>query len=257
MEYETIIIGASFLGLGAAMGLENCAVIERGGLFGAEFVNSYKVSLPGQIIVKTKPGIAFLKDLRARGLVDEEGEIYQAPAVYVLSRFLKEKPVNIRLMTEIINLEKQGNWYQLTLYHSRGFERIRAKRVIDTGVPGWTPGRSLPTGSEKFLNAIIVNPGGNSMAGLSRNQISGLWTYSLPAALYMERHEAVEKLCALEHTFQKNNMRIASIAPEFAYTLDPAAEEIDAGFWWRPSAAWANLISAFDEGAALAERMDP
>ena len=44
--YDTVILGATFLWLGAVLSLENAVVIEKGGLFGAEFVNSYKVCEP-------------------------------------------------------------------------------------------------------------------------------------------------------------------------------------------------------------------
>jgi hypothetical protein len=255
-EYcDTAILGATFLGMGAALNLDDCAVIESGGLFGAEFVNNYKINRPGQIVVKTKPGIAFLKELRDRGLVHEDGEIYQAPAVYVLSKFLKEKPLDIRLMTETIAVEKREGGYDISLYNMNGSSRIQAKRVIDTTILGRGRQRPWPVEVEKNLNAVMFNPRGAALDALVHNRISGLYVYSLPAPRELSRHEAVERLCALEGVFAGKGMRIASIAPEFSYTLRPFAEYTGENFLWQPSMGYANLIAAFDEGAALAERI--
>ena len=65
-------------------------VIEKGGLFGAEFVNSYKVCESKIINPKTELGELFAQNLKRRGLISEVGEIYPAPAVYVLSSYLRK-----------------------------------------------------------------------------------------------------------------------------------------------------------------------
>jgi hypothetical protein len=237
--------------MGAALALDDCVVIESGGLFGAEFVNSYKLSRPGPVGVKTELGRAFLGEMRGRALVHGEGEIYQAPAVYVLSTFLKEKNLDIRLMTDIRSLEKREGGYDISLYDTEGSARLRARRVIDTTVLGWGCRGPWPGGLEKSLNAVMFNPGGAAMDSLFYNRASGLYTYSLPVPPGLSRHEAVERLCALEGVFAGKGMRVASIAPEFSYEVRPFAEGGGDNFLWRPSAGSANLIAAFDEGAAL------
>jgi len=263
-EYSnTIILGASFLGIGCALVLDGCIVIESSGIFGAEFLNTYKVNNPGHVSVKTKPGIAFLDELRTRKLVSENGQIYQAPAIYVLSKFLKEKHIDIRLMTEVIKIEKEGKIYRLTLYNINGFKTVNTKRIIDTTSLGKGHTKAQMMMNQKYINAIIHNPTNSSMEGLSYNNASGMYTYSLAVPFNSSRFDAIEKLCSLEDIFRKKNMKISSIAPDFFYTMPESGElctagpgfgkKIDDDFYWHPSIGQANLVAAFDEGCSLGE----
>ncbi|MBQ8232690.1 MAG: hypothetical protein IJZ34_12310 [Lachnospiraceae bacterium] len=61
-HYDAAVLGATFLGIGAALSLKNVVIIEKG------------------------------------GLVSESGEIYPAPAVYVASSYLEENPMDILLV---------------------------------------------------------------------------------------------------------------------------------------------------------------
>jgi hypothetical protein len=253
--YDTMILGASFLGLGAALNSENCVVTESGGLFGAEFINNYKICEPKPAVVKTKTGVDFLNQLTERRLVSGRGEIYQAPAIYVMSRYLKEKPMDILLMTEFMGVEKKNGWYHVTVYHTGGFETIRAKRIWDTTTFGRGHNKAGSVSIKKSLNAIIFNPESAFLKGLHYNSASGLYVYSLPVAPETERPEAIEYLCGQERIFAKNNMRISSIASEFSYSMTPVLDFIENDFVWNPSIAHPNLIEAFDEGLQMAERI--
>ena len=141
--YDTAVFGTTFLGLGAALQMENVVVIEKGGLFGAEFVNSYKVCAPKVVEPKTELGKEFLEDLKRRGLVSEKGEIYPAPSVYVLSSYLKEKSIDILLMTEVTDIKKVDNYYTIqTCYRAatdiddescKVLEDLKVKKLILSG----------------------------------------------------------------------------------------------------------------------------
>jgi hypothetical protein len=72
--YDTAIIGTTFLGLGAALHMQNVVVIEKGGLLGAEFINSYKVCEMKQVHPQTECGQKFMQELSLRGLVSESAE---------------------------------------------------------------------------------------------------------------------------------------------------------------------------------------
>ena len=252
--YDTAVFGATFLGLGAALGMENVVVIEKGGLFGAEFVNSYKVCAPKVVEPKTELGKEFLEDLKKRGLVSEEGEIYPAPAVYVLSSYLKEKPFDILLMTEVTGGKKVDNYYEIKVYHSSGFEIIYAKHILDTTTLGISHTNAQKHELQKQLNVIVYNPDRNVLDGLSFNSQNGLYTYTLPVSPDIDRYEAVESLCGMEKLFLEKNLQISSIASDFSYTMEPCREKIEERFVWIPSTAYANLIEAFDEGVQFAER---
>ena len=251
--YDTAVFGTTYLGLGAALGMENVVVIEKGGLFGAEFVNSYKVCAPKVVEPKTELGKAFLEDLKRRGLVSEAGEIYPAPTVYVLSAYLKEKPFDILLMTEVTNIKKVNNYYEIMVYHSNGFETIYAKSILDTATLGIGHDVAVKYEKQKQLNAIVYNPDGRELEGLSFNVQNGLYTYTLPVDLDTCRYDAVEMVCGMEKLFAEKNLQISGIASDFSYTMEPCREMIEEQFVWYPSTACANLIEAFDMGAQFAE----
>ena len=253
---DTLIFGASFLGIGAALAANNCIVAESGGIFGAEFVNTYKVTGNTPIAPKTGLGRTFLAELKNRKLASEDGCIYQAPAVYVMSKFLKEKPVDIRFMTELIKIEKNNGLFKVTVYHAKGFETITAGRLIDTTTLGRGHKKILSVNLKKSLNAVIHNPLGNSIENLYHNELSGLFIYSLEVPINASRYEAAEKLLSMENVFKKNEMKITSIAPEFSYAMPAigelrSMEKIEENFSWHPSAGYANLAAAFDEGVSI------
>jgi hypothetical protein len=254
---DTLVLGASFLGIGAALTVDDCVVIESGGLFGAEFVNSYKVNNPEKISLKSGLGMAFFADLKKRSLVYDDSEVYQAPAVYVLSQFLKEKALDIRLMTDVIKIEKADGLFCLTLHNMKGFDQIKTKKIIDTTTLGKGHKKAGNTSMSKCLNAIIYNPSGSELPGLSYNRARDLYTYSLPVDSSCSRHDAIEKLCAMEKQFLDKDMKISSIAPEFSYSMYLISEKIEHGFLWYPSAARANLVAAFEDGVVLGESNDP
>lgn len=254
-EYDIAILGATFTGCGVALNSENRVIIESGGVFGPEFINNYKVCSPAKIAPKTKTGKEFLHQLERRNIVSPSGDIYQAPAVYSMSIFLREKPVDILFMTEVIGITKKDGIYAIRVYHTRGFETIAAKKIIDTNTFSKKADRAFTTGIKKSLNAVIYNPDANSMERLSYNSASKLYTYSLPVPFEKTRYEAIEELCGLEEAFKDKNMKISSIASEFAYDMPSIHRIIDENFVWNPSAAYTNLAEAFDEGILLAERM--
>jgi hypothetical protein len=254
-QYDIAILGATFMGCGAALNSENRVIIESGGVFGPEFINNYKICPPVKITPKTKTGKEFLRQLEGRNIVSPLGDIYPVPAVYSMSVFLREKPVDILFMTEVMEITKRDGVYHIRIYHARGFEAIAAKKIIDTNTFTKKANTAFMPGIKKNLNAVIHNPAGNSMDRLNYNSASRLYTYSLPVPFEKTRHEAIEELCGLESVFKGRDMRISSIAPEFAYDIPSTHRVIDENFAWNPSAAYTNPAEAFDEGVLLAGRM--
>lgn len=253
--YDIAIFGTTFLGLGAALRLENAVVIEKGGLFGTEFVNSYKVCEAKIINPKTELGINFLQNLKRRGLISDKGQIYPAPAVYVLSSYLKEKMPDILLMTTVTSIKKVDGYYEIMVYHSNGFETIYAKQILDTTTLGIGHNAAKKHKMKKYLNTIVYNPEGNELEGLSFNCQNELYTYTLSVKLNTSRYDAVEALCGMEKVFAEHNLQISSIASDFAYSIEPCIEIVGEGFVWNPSTGYTNLVEAFDRGIQFAEEV--
>ncbi len=253
-HYETVIFGATFLGFGAALSMEGAvAVIERGGLFGAEFVDCFKVHQNNEIKTVTQKGTDFFEDLKRRGLIGEDGGIYPAPSVYVLSSLLKNKSMDILLMTEVISIKKQTEYFEITIFNTQGFSTITAESVFDTTTLGTGHDKGKKIQRKKSLNAILYNPDNNELDNLHYNSMNGLYYYHMSVAVDTSRYEALEMLCAKEKELSEKNMRISSIAQTFAYEMEPVTKKIEEKFVWIPSAAYNNLVEAFDEGVLVSE----
>ncbi len=253
-HYETVILGATFLGLGAALSIKGkVAVVESGGLFGAEFVDCFKICHKTEIKMKTKQGADFADDLKERKLMNESGEIYPAPSVYVVSSFIKNRPMDILLMTEVISIRKLSGCYEITIFNTQGFDTIIAEHILDTTTLGTGHEEGKLVHKTKSLNAILYNPDGNELENLYYNTMNGLYYYHMPVPDDMSRYDAIEMLCEKEKIFVEKNMRISTIAQEFAYELKPVIEKIEDDFVWIPSAAYDNLVEAFDRGVLAAE----
>ncbi len=252
--YDTVILGATFLGLGAALAKgKDVAVIEKGSLFGAEYVDCFRSAKETEFEPKTMLGQHFFAELKARGLVAENGQLYQAPAVYVLSSFLKEKEIDIYMMTEVISIEKTEAGYRITIFNTQGFSTIETKRILDTTNLGTGHNLGKTIAWSKSLNVILYNPDKQKLEGLSFNSASGLYFYKMPVEQDISRYEAMERLVAMEKELTEKNMRISAIAQEFAYDLEPVMKQADEHFIWQPSCAYINLTEAYDKGVALME----
>ena len=157
------------------------------------------------------------------------------------------------LMTEVTDIKKVDNYYKIMVYHSNGFETIYAKHILDTTTLGIGHAAAGKYEKQKQLNAIVYNPDGSELKGLSFNSQNGLYTYTLPVDLETSRYEAVEMLCGMEKAFAEKNLQISGIASDFSYIMEPCREMIEEQFVWIPSVGYANLIEAFDMGVQFAK----
>ncbi len=249
-RYDTVILGATFLGFGAALSMKGkTAIVESGGLFGAEFVDCFKLCHKSPVRTVTEKGTEFAEDLKRRKLINELGEIYPAPTIYVLSSLLKNRPMDILLMTEVISIKRQSGCYEITIFNTQGFCTITAGQILDTTTfgKGHTEGQEIPR--LKSLNAILYNSDGNDLENLHYNSMNGLYYYHMPVTMDMSRYDALEMLCRKEKEFLEKNIRISTIAQAFAYEMEPVVKRIGEQFVWIPSAAYHNLVEAFDAGA--------
>ena len=253
--YDVAILGATFLGLGAALSLKNAVVIEKADFFGTEFINNYKVCKPQLINSTTELGTHFADNLRKRKLISASDDIYQAPAMYVISSYLKQNPVEILLMTETIEVKKENGVYSITVYHAKGFETILAKKLLNTTLNGIGCSYNDKLKIKKTLNSIIYNPEKRNMENLYYNTASDVYTFSMAISFEKTRYDAVEELLVMANVFQNNKMRISSIAPDFSYELEPFCYMEEQDYIWNPSIAYANLVEAFDVGVSVAERI--
>lgn len=240
-EADCLVIGASFAGAGfAAAAGKDVVIVENTCVLGKEFAAGLNQKPAKKMICKTKQGKNLENELKRRGLLNENGEIYAQPAVFVLSKLLLELKTEVRFHTVVTNIEHVGSGFEITLFNNEGISKMRAKQVIDTtsaGVFGKHKRR-------KFLCSAVA--GQTEL----RNEITGMAYIALPLEESCGWMEAREKTLAY---VQKNNLKIVMMANEFAYR-DSAEPKETEGILWLPSDGFYNLLEAFEGGAAVAEQ---
>lgn len=157
MEYDLIVIGATFAGLGAAYAArDKVLVLESRSQIGYEFIGAYH---PGDDWEMEKSLSAKGEELRselvARGILSKEGKVYIPEVLPLIYHRVSQDNLPVLLMTEVIRVEKEDDCYLVEIYNSDGIAQLRAKRVLDT-----TEGRSVspklrPRILKKTINAML------------------------------------------------------------------------------------------------------
>lgn len=251
-QYRAAVFGATFLGLGAALCTGDCVVIDAGGVPGAEFVESDKVCRPVPLAPRTAPGRALLRALQGRGIVSETWEINAPSAVEAVTQRLAAESIAVVALAEVVSVVRAGELFAITILHAGMRMDFTAERILDTTTFGCVPGMGKPPLTEKVLCATVDNPDGRVMENLHHSVLRGTYTYTFPAELANSREDAIQALMEMEADFREKNMRIVSIAKDFAYAMKPFCRAVAAGWCWAPSVGYENPVAAFDQGCAMA-----
>lgn len=133
MKTEYLILGASFFGAGFALKNKGkCVILEEGATVGKEFISSFNQKKPREILCKTELGDAFKIDLKKRGLLNKNGEIYAGPATFLLSEILLKSEAEVYFDTVVTKIEKINSEFKVTFLNIDGENQIFAKKIIDT-----------------------------------------------------------------------------------------------------------------------------
>ena len=257
--YQTAILGATFYGMAAALSEPGTVIIERSGSIGNDFVASLNEKPLRTLDTKSPLGLDFKQNLKARGLTDESGAVYSGPSLYVVSDYLKKANTELLLLTEVVKIEKAGDYYILTVYNNEGFSQINARNVLDTTATGVLHDWADRVPRSKKLGVIVKtnlspsasDPSGSPKCEMLHNPISGLSILHIPINAEDGWIEARKKL----HSFWKaegleqSGARIAFVATEFAYTMPETMKKVKNDWFWIPSCSFRNLMEAFDQGA--------
>lgn len=250
--YETVFLGATFFAAGGAVSCpEGTLIIESGGLIGAEYVDSLNEREIKNVTMSTSNGLTFFNEVTARGL-RKGSHLYLGPTVYVVSDLLKQAGAQILFITQVTKITYNDAFYELELFGKRGFETVRAKRVVDTTSQGILYQKCSQVPCRKSLNCIVQNAGGH--LPVFHNTASGLDTFFCPVDPAAPPEEARRKLHGY---FQANQLgskgvKISFIAQSFAYSLPPVRQVINENWVWIPSVSFDHLLQAYDGGAQWA-----
>lgn len=252
---RAVIFGTTFLGIGAGLCLEPCVIVESSGLPGAEFLGSRKVCADRAPRPRSALGKRFAHELAARGIVDGAGHFCPAPMASALERLLEGRSVTLRMRARVLRIHWTGDAYRLVICFGGRLETLTAHALLDTTAFGLSR-PDCPAGPvQKSLNVLLYSPDAVAFPGLSRNSMSGLYTYAHAVPTTTGRREALESLFALEPFFRRHNLTIAEVAPDFAYAVRPFVRRMGKRWRWVPSTAYAHPVEAFDKGCRVAQKL--
>ena len=243
MEYDVIVLGATFLGAGIAEALgDRCLIIDRRPQAGYEFINSLKFGSGYDQPLKTEAAKSLLKNFELNGafMGDRICLFECAPHFYSL---LLDK--NVLLNTEIISVERDGDLFAVTTHGVSGYRVHKAKTVIDT-----RPSPEKTT--DKYLN-FVVNT--DCDAELPKQLITERFGYEWDTVIkckvdFTDSYATARKK-VFETAFRLNGYKVVIVADEFEYSLKNTKPTSENGIYCLPSQSFQNPILAYDAGVVL------
>lgn len=252
---DTAVFGATFLGAAAAMTrAASRVVIERGYLIGSEFVDSLRHGASREIESRSEIGAEFRAVLSEKNIVNGQGDIYPAAAMFVLCDFMKKRGVNAMLATEVVSIEKRPGEYLIKIFNCDGYSFIHAGKIIDTTSEGVLHDGLRKTRAKKFLNALIDNRDSSApppeSVQTSFNRITKKTTLHFEvekdAGYIAARKSFYDFLAANQERL--NGWKISLAANTFDYVMPETKTVIGENHIWQPSCGCASLLEAFDTG---------
>ncbi|MDR6549188.1 hypothetical protein [Paenibacillus qinlingensis] len=255
--YPMIIIGATFAGLGAAYTNKEALVIERTALVGHEFINSYHLGEGWQQTPVTAEGEKLKKELLDRGILSEEGSVHIPAIAPVLYNKIAEDAISIMLHTDVTEIRRLAEGFEVTVYNASGFSRFTTDRIMDTRSESALPGSVV----SKSLNAMLscreegleVPLFTMENVRFATGKLQGEWivkvTVDVEDDWIAARHKLHHMWANRPDVWEK--WTISAIAGCFELQINQEPTAIEPNWWSHPSGAFRNPLEAFEAGLAF------
>lgn len=261
---ETLIVDATFTGLGIASSLrEDAIVIERTISPGCEFVNSFKAGDGWGQPYRHSEARALQEQMLQRNLMSSDGRVHLAPLHPLLCQIIHNKKLKVLFSTELISIHETSDGYDVLIYAVSGLQTIKTKQIIDTSSTRKSTPCEQPDHVAKAVGALLH---GQSTEGLSMkfkwDQASvSPGFFESEAYLSFSIKESDDWGIAREQLYQFWKARseqwlpwtIAAVADTFDITMSEGPYTIAENWIWLPSCAYKNGIRAYEAGLLLAE----
>ena len=250
MDYDTIIIGATFAAAGILESVaENCFVLERRPQAGYEFLNALKFGSFDKE-PKSDKGKAFLNKLMDKGIFNEYGvKFFDAASTFY--SYLSGK--NVLLNMEIMSIEKNSIGFTVTCCGVSGIRKFTAANVIDT-----TPEKDNI--KERSLNFLVVpeNKDGNPFLGFDgmKAYMCGLKSGRICRLALDDDDDYIsarKKLYDLTLKEEFKGYRLEFTADTFDIAAKSCKVSKKDGITYLTSCAFDNAVDAFDAGVVFGE----
>lgn len=263
-DAETLIVGATFLGIGSVMlQRDNVMVVEREIVVGHEFTYAYKHGEAWDAPLRSKAASAFRDELLRRSALSEDGRAHLPGVTPALFRLIRDERLPVRLMTEVVAIEREADGFAVELYDPSGHRSIRVRRILDTTSACLSkPGHVGAIG--KRINALLhtaaPEAGGPTRRveeaeyRLDPGRFPSEAFLSIPLRPEDDWTTARAKLYAFwaNRPAALKHWTLATVADQFELAPPQGPRIIEADWVWHPSAAYANPLAAMD-GAVLSE----
>jgi hypothetical protein len=263
-ECSLLVCGATFTGLGAAAARaragETAIVVERTALVGREFIDAIN---PGRDyrMPQTDLGRKFRNECLKRNLIGEDGPAHLPGLHPLLCSLIKTDGLNVRFLTEIVDIAEQNGKFRALLFDAAGFTTIIADEILDTSSERLTrPGR-LFTPPGKRLNAYLhCSSEQPSPLPAPIDDAMSLATGRFPSEIILKLSvpphanwpEARQRL----HQYWASRpaewapWTISVSAGTFESDVPRGAQRLAERWTWLPSEGFGNPLEAFDQGCA-------
>lgn len=249
---KTLIIGASFLGVGYAAANQDCIIIEKGENPVPDFVGCASLNKINADKAYSPSGKALLSELNQRKLLDENGNVHIYPVSGIMSDFILSKKLRVIMDTRPVSINKISGGYVVNIFSLNGFDEIHTESIIDTRPI--IKNTNADVEYKKYINASVLG-GGKEFENIVGVEIKhGLYGQSVLSMQVCKDASYTETRLELHEFISKNikESKIASFASEFEYRFtDSICKKISDNYYWVPSASYNDFISAFESGAAL------
>ncbi|MBR5157872.1 MAG: hypothetical protein IKW59_08925 [Clostridia bacterium] len=247
MEYEVIILGATF----AAAGLiekykEKALILERRPQAGYEFFNAINFGCEYDAELKSDESKMLFERFKAKNIFTGE-RICLFDCAYDFYKCLADK--NVLLNMEIISIQKEQNGFLVTAHGVSGYRTYKAKRVIDTRV-------HKDMILSKTLNAVLKTSGLKNFV-LPENIKMEKWGYGddiVVKCMLLPDDDYISARRKLFGTFENmhEDLKPLLVADAFDYKLKDGCVAEKDGIYYMPSCAYKNPLLAFDAGVVYA-----
>ena len=249
---KTLIIGATFLGIGYAAANQDCLIIEKGENPGPDFVGCASLKRINMNKAYSALTGGLLDQLSRRKLIDESGNVHIYPVSGIMSDFILSKKLRVIMGTRPVSINKISDGYVVNIFSLNGFDEIHTESIIDTRPI--IKNTNADAGYKKYINASVLG-GGKEFENIVGVEIKhGLYGQSVLSMQVCKDASYTEARLELHEFISKNikESKIASFASEFEYRFtDSICKKISDNYYWVPSASYNDFISAFESGAAL------
>lgn len=261
-HYPLLVYGATFAGLGIATAAKDrTLLVERTALVGSEFIASYNPGEGWDSQADTSAARQLRDELVQRNLLSDNGKVHLPAIAPVLFRHIRHNGLNVRMMTEIVDIAARGQSYEVTLFNASGLQRITADHIIDTTSTCSSAPQLHASFVSKSINAMLHSevsapvpalPDDDAVVGL----VEGLMPGELILKLALDGKDDWTEARAKLHRYWGRHFRafepwtLAALGDAFDILTDVREKSLDSNGWtWFPSSTPSNLIMAFDAGS--------